>query len=94
MYNSLQLSLKYFQYYLNASNGKGHGIHSPFVFDFIQNVLNNKNNYSQPHEVENYRKELLADNRMIEVEDYGAAESLPKLEGRRMIVILAPKKKK
>ena len=33
---------KYFNYYFNASNGKGHGVHSPFVFNFISSVLNNK----------------------------------------------------
>jgi hypothetical protein len=33
---------KYFNYYFNASNGKGHGIHSPFVFNFIGSILNNK----------------------------------------------------
>ena len=32
----------YFKYYFNASNGKGHGVHSPFVFSFIRSVLNNK----------------------------------------------------
>jgi len=34
---------KYFTYYYNASNGKGHGVHSPFVFSFITQVLNNSN---------------------------------------------------
>ena len=29
-----------------------------------------------------------------ELEEFGAAESLPKMEGRRMIVMIAPKKKK
>jgi translation initiation factor IF-3 len=27
-----------------------------------------------------------------ELEEFGAAEALPKLEGRRMIVVVAPKK--
>ena len=40
------------------------------------------------------RGELLLLKLLKEVEDYGAAEALPKMEGRRMIVILAPKKKK
>lgn len=40
------------------------------------------------------RGELLLLKLMKEVEDLGAAEALPKMEGRRMIVILAPKKKK
>lgn len=40
---TLPISLyKYFNYYFKAANGKGHGVHSPFVFSFIQDVLNNK----------------------------------------------------
>ena len=31
---------------------------------------------------------------MQELDDFGAAEALPKMEGRRMIVIISPKKKK
>ena len=33
---------KYFNYYFKASNGKGHGVHSPFVFNFISSILNSK----------------------------------------------------
>ncbi len=40
------------------------------------------------------RGELLLLRLMKELEDYGAAEALPKLEGRRMTVIISPKKKK
>ena len=35
----LQLTKKYLRYYFTASNSKGHGIHSPFVFDFVKNVM-------------------------------------------------------
>jgi len=34
--------LNYLKYYFTASNGKGHGVHSPFVYSFIRSVLNNK----------------------------------------------------
>lgn len=47
-------------------------MHSPFIFDFILNVLNNKNNYESPHEIEQLRKQLLSDKRIIEIEDFGA----------------------
>lgn len=40
------------------------------------------------------RGELLLLRFLKELEEYGQAESLPKLEGRRMIVIVTPKKKK
>lgn len=72
MYSSAQLAQKYFNYYLHASNGKGHGMHSPFVFDFILNVLNNKSDYQSPTEIEQLRQQLLSDKRIIEIEDFGA----------------------
>jgi translation initiation factor IF-3 len=40
------------------------------------------------------RGELLLLKFLKELEDVGSAESLPKMEGRRMIVVIAPKKKK
>jgi translation initiation factor IF-3 len=40
------------------------------------------------------RGELLLLRFMKELEEYGAAEALPKMEGRRMIVIISPKKNK
>jgi len=39
-YSTPTVLLKYLQYYWVASNSKGHGIHSPFVFKFIQEILN------------------------------------------------------
>lgn len=40
------------------------------------------------------RGELLLLKFLKELEEYGAAEELPKLEGKRMIVMISPKKKK
>lgn len=40
------------------------------------------------------RGELLLLRFLKELEEYGAAEALPKMEGRRMIVMVSPKKKK
>jgi hypothetical protein len=45
MYSSTQLAFKYLKYWLTAANGKGHGVHSPFVFEFITNVLNDKREF-------------------------------------------------
>ena len=75
MYSHFQLAKKFLTYYVSASSGKGHGIHSPFVFDFIKNVLNDKKNYTCYREIENIRKQLLNDEKIIEVEDFGAGSS-------------------
>lgn len=72
MYSHLQLLKKYVHYYATAYNGKGHGMHSPFVFDFIQSVLNNKHHYTAPATIEEVRKELLRNKKTITVEDLGA----------------------
>lgn len=82
MYNHFQLGKKYLQYYFSASNGKGHGTHSPFVFDFIQNVLNDKRHFYVYDEIEALRKELKKNNHLIEIEDYGAGSTVSKKKQR------------
>jgi predicted O-methyltransferase YrrM len=72
VYSSSKLATKYLNYYIHASNSKGHGMHSPFVFDFIVNVLNNKQNYQPPAELEQLRKQLLKDKRIIPIQELGA----------------------
>ncbi len=96
MFTRFQLAKKYLHYYITASNGKGHGIHSPFVFDFIKNVKNDKKEYACYEEIEQQRKKLLADNSIIEVEDFGAGSSTIKTNRRAIKDIarssLKPKK--
>jgi predicted O-methyltransferase YrrM len=82
VYSSLQLAKKYFNYYLHASNSKGHGMHSPFVFDFILNVLNNKSNFQPPREIELLRKKLLDDRRIIDIEEMGAGSRTSSIDQR------------
>lgn len=72
MYGSLTLAIKYLQHFLSASNGKGHGTHSPFVFDFITQVLNNKKHYYAYETVEALREKLKLDKELIVLEDMGA----------------------
>jgi predicted O-methyltransferase YrrM len=72
LYAAPQLAVKYIRYYLTAANGKGHGIHSPFVYDFIIHVLNDKKKYSQYNVIEACRKRMLQDRRLLQVEDFGA----------------------
>ena len=70
MYGKFQLALKYIHYYLIAANGKGHGVHSPLVFNFITHVLNDKRLFYAYHELERLRDHLLINNTYIEVQDY------------------------
>ncbi len=72
MYSSIELATKFIKYYLWASNGKGHGIHSPFVYDFIHSVLRDQGNSKPPLQLEVLRKKLLSDQRTVTRQDLGA----------------------
>lgn len=84
MYNRFHLALKYLHYWLDASNGKGHGIHSPFVFEFVTNILNDRTRYPVYNEVEALRRKLLNDKKILGIEDLGAG-SVTSATARRSI---------
>ncbi len=96
MYSVIQLAEKYLKYYMAASNSKGHGVHSPFVFDFIKSVKNDRRQYGCYATIEALRKRLLADKTMIEVEDFGAGSTVLKSNQRAVYKMaqssLKPKK--
>ena len=94
MYSSFQLSKKYLHYLLTAQNGEGHGIHSPFVFDFIIHVLNDKKKYDCYRKIEFVRKQLLKNNNKIEVEDFGAGSAVIPFKNRIVKDIAASSLKK
>ena len=96
MYKNYQLGWLYFKYRLKALNGKGHGTHSPFVYTFIREVLNDKRKFYCYSGIEFLRRQLLADKKKIVVEDFGAGSKLNKTKERTIAAIayssLKPKK--
>ncbi len=87
MYSSFQVAKKYLKYYFNAQSGKGHGVHSPFVFDFIVHVLNDKKNYEYYKKNESLRQQLLQNNSIIDVEDFGAGSAVIPFKRRKVNAI-------
>src|SRR6185437_801493 len=87
MYSSFQIAKKYLQYYINAQSGKGHGVHSPFVFDFIVHVLNDKKKYECYKKIESLRQQLLQNNSTIDVEDFGAGSAVIPFKERKVNAI-------
>jgi predicted O-methyltransferase YrrM len=83
MYNSVQLAWKFLVYLLTSSNGKGHGVHSPFVFDFIVNVLRGKNEDVQAFkQIEAKRRVFEQSSLVLDVLDLGAGSSSGKQNQR------------
>lgn len=63
---------EYFRHWLRAENAKGHGVHSPFVFDFIQTVLRDQRHFYAFDTMEQLRNDLLQSKGSIQVSDFGA----------------------
>jgi len=72
MYSTITLVKKYIQYYTKASNGRGHGVHSPFVYDFIRKVLMDNTKPASAVAIEKHRDALRKNTTLIEVWDRGA----------------------
>lgn len=87
MYSAFTIARKYLHYYFTSLNSKGHGTHSPFVFDFITKVLNDKTVYPEYKAVESLRNQLMGDETVIEVEDFGAGSSVSKTNTRSIASI-------
>lgn len=96
MYSAFQLAKKYLAYYFTASNGKGHGTHSPFVFNFIENVLNDERQFYAYKKIEGLRALLKLESKILEIEDFGAGSVVSKTKMRSVREIaksaLKPKK--
>lgn len=88
MYSKPRLALKYIAYYSSAANSKGHGMHSPFVYDFIKNVLNDERKCAAYEKVEGLRSRLLADHSILEIQDFGAGSAVGS-SNRRSVASIA-----
>ena len=89
MYSKPVLALKYCQYLFRASNSRGHGIHSPFVFEFIDKVLNDDRSFHAFQDIEEQRKALLHNNTLLTIEDFGAGSAILKTRERKVSRIAA-----
>lgn len=84
MFSKLTLLQKYLRYYFTAANGRGHGIHSPFVYQFVREVLMDRKKYYAYTQVEQVRKQMLRDDSVITVDDKGAGSAVAKTTNRRV----------
>jgi predicted O-methyltransferase YrrM len=88
MYSRIRLAKKFIKYYLTAANAKGHGVHSPFVFNFIRLVLNDKNLYNEYRKVELLRHSLSHNHFELKVDDMGAGSLVSSFERRTISQIV------
>ena len=69
---NLHAAAAYATHLLKARSTAGHGVHSPFMFRFITEVMGGRNDRTIITEVESLRREMLVDRREVRVRDLGA----------------------
>jgi hypothetical protein len=67
-------AVKYLRYIFLARYSKGHGMHSPFIFDLVSRILWNKTDNDVVCSIEKVRKKLISDHRLIKISDLGSAK--------------------
>ncbi|MDR1652183.1 MAG: class I SAM-dependent methyltransferase [Prevotellaceae bacterium] len=65
---------QYIKFVFSARNTRGNGVHSPFVYDFFEKVIYEKNPYYCFHEIEKLRNMLKNNNKMLSINDFGTGE--------------------
>lgn len=82
--NALTLLFKYINYKLFSKSKKGHGIHSPFVFEIVNIVFHDTNNYPEYELVEKIKDRLLNEERKIKTTIYGASRNAGKKKFKKL----------
>lgn len=59
----------YLKFLLKSANA--HGVHSPFVYDFVTKCLYNKKHYKSYLTLKSFKKKLLQNNDIISITDFG-----------------------
>ena len=88
MFTTTQLAFRYLKFLYRASNSRGHGVHSPFVFDLLIHVLQDKTDYNQYASWMSWRNSMLSSQEVLEIEEIGAG-SRAESSSKRSIASLA-----
>lgn len=70
----------YLKHRLTARHTGGHGVHSPYLFEWVRMVMSDENSYYAWEAIEKCRERMLADERIVEFVDYGSGG-----EGNRIV---------
>lgn len=76
----VKIFLRFLRYYFTAKTR--YNVHSPFVFDFVENVLEDDRWFYAFSEIEVLRRHMLADKRAVPLTDYGAGSQVSRRRER------------
>lgn len=72
---NIYLVKSYLSYLLKSKYKKGYGLHSPFVFDLVRDLIGDSHRYYIFESIKAYRKQLMNSKQVIAMTDYGAGST-------------------
>ena len=87
MLNRIKIAVRFVQFYWRAKTR--YDVHSPFVFQFVEDVLEDDRLFYVFRDAEILRGELLNSKDSVEVEDFGAGSHVSGLKKKRKISAIA-----
>ncbi len=64
----------YLRHFFRSRYWRGHGVHSPFVFEFVREIVNCRHSFYHFDIVEDYRSRLISNHRTIFFEEMGSGK--------------------
>jgi predicted O-methyltransferase YrrM len=83
MLNSIKIALRFLKFYARAKTK--YSVHSPFVFEFVNSVLEEKRQFYVFKEAEILRGQLLDSKDVLAVEDFGAGSHVEGTKTQRRV---------
>ena len=65
----------YLSYLFQSKYKKGYGLHSPFVFELVRDLIGDRHHYYIFESIKAYRKQLMKSKQVISMTDYGAGST-------------------
>jgi predicted O-methyltransferase YrrM len=78
------LSLKFLRHRIFSGHRNGHGIHSPYLYDLVRNVIFNKAATVVPEEILLWHRNLANSKVYLDIHDHGAGSRVNKAKRRKV----------